>query len=227
MRFSKDCFAMILGTAALASLSAGCGSSNTTAEKSSTPAPTPAPAAAPAPAPAPKIAVSKAVKAKAATPAPGPNAKKAASFTSVGKGKAVHTGAGHDKGDYLAWSEEIDLADDGTPVTTDVAVDNKHKVLYFARERTFGCANGGTADGSVLMAIFGTGNTLGKPAGSGWYVAELDPGECGVAAAGLYGCRFDVDGNPTQCGSAVIHEDTDEVDITEVTPGAGPGGATK
>jgi hypothetical protein len=67
----------------------------------------------------------------------------------------------------IAWAEEPDLADDGTPVTTNVAMENKHKVLYSSRERSFGCANGNTADGAVLMALYGTGNTLGKPAGSG------------------------------------------------------------
>jgi len=87
------------------------------------------------------------------------------------------------------------------------------KVMYLSRERTFACANGGTADGSVLMVVYGKGNTLGKPAGSGWYVAELDEGECGVKSAGLYGCKFDASGTATECGAAAINEETDEVVI--------------
>jgi hypothetical protein len=168
----------------------------------------------------PKVAVSKAVKAKAAAPTPGPDANKAASFSSIGKGKAVTSGAGHDSSDFIAWSETIDVADDGAPVATDVAMDNKHKVLYVSRERSFECANGGTANGEVLMALYAAGNTLNQPAGSGWYVAQLDAGACAAPTAGLYGCRFDGDGNPTQCGAASIREDNDDIVITKVVADA-------
>jgi hypothetical protein len=221
MHFSKNSSWMILGAAALVSFSVGCGSS-APSEKAETPAAAPKPAGPP---PAPKVPVSKDVKAKADAPTPGPKAKKVASFSSVGKGKAVHSGGGHDKSDYVAWTEEIDLADDGTPVETDVAQDNKHKVLYVSRERSFACSNGNTADGAVLMAVYEKGNGLGKPPGSGWFVAELDAGECAVPRAGLYGCKFDADGNTSQCGAAAIREDADDIDVTEVTesPASGPG----
>jgi hypothetical protein len=171
------------------------------------------------------VPVSKAVKAKVDAPVPPPEAKKVASFSGIGKGKAMDSGGGHDKSDYVQWAEEIDVADNGTPVETDMAQDNKHKVLYLSRERSFGCANGNVADGAVLMALFEKGNTLGRQAGSGWFVAELDEGECAVPRAGLYGCKFDTDGNPTRCGAAAIREDADDIDITEVTEG--PAGSAR
>jgi hypothetical protein len=55
--------------------------------------------------------------------------------------------------------------------------------------------------------------------------AELDAGKCAVPVAGLYGFKFDVDGNPTQCGAAAIREDSDDIVITEVGAASVPGGA--
>jgi hypothetical protein len=152
---------------------------------------------------------------------PAPAAKKSASFSGIGKGNATISGssAGHATTDYVAWAEDVDWDGNGSPITTDVALDNKHKVLYLSRERSFGCMNGGTADGEVLMAVYGKGNSLGRPIGSGWFVADLQAGECAVPTAGLYGCRFDASGNPTECGAATIQEEADDVVITQVTAG--------
>jgi hypothetical protein len=55
---------------------------------------------------APNVPISKAVKAKVAAPVPGPNAKIANSFSSIGKGKASISGAGHAHSDYTSWSEK-------------------------------------------------------------------------------------------------------------------------
>jgi hypothetical protein len=194
---------------ALPSMFVGCRSNESAEKKASAP-------------PAPKVTVSKAVKAKAVAPEPGPTATKADSFSGIGKGDASVSGAGHAPADYISWAETIDVADDGTPVQTDVAMDNKHKVLYLSKERSFGCANGAAASGAVLMAVYTNGNTVGQPAGSGWYAVHLDAGACAVPVTGLYGCRFDADGNPTKCGSVAIQQDIDTAVITEVAPTTGP-----
>ena len=169
-----------------------------------------APAPAPVVKPGPDVKVSAAVRAKAENPKPGPKAHKRAAGA-IGRGKASVAGKGHAKADQVYWAEEVDLDDSGNPVVTDVALDKKHKVLYFSKERTFSCASGGTADGEVLIAVYGKANTLDKPPGSGWYVTELDAGECAVATAGLYGCRFDSAGVATECGSATVQEETDDI----------------
>ena len=31
--------------------------------------------------------------------------------------------------------------------------------------------------------------------------------------AGLYGCKFDTDGNPTTCGAATINNQTGDIDV--------------
>ena len=63
------------------------------------------------------------------------------------------------------------------------------------------------------MVVYGKDNKLDKPTGSGWWVAELDAGECGVHEAGLYGCRFDPNGTNADCGSATIQDERDDVQI--------------
>jgi hypothetical protein len=57
----------------------------------------------------------------------------------------------------------------------------------------------------------------GKPAGSGFWVVELDKGECGAQAAGLVGCRFDAHGSATACGAAMVDDKNDDVVITTVS----------
>jgi hypothetical protein len=125
----------------------------------------------------------------------------------VGKGKAVLNNSSRASTDYINWAEDIDISGSGNITTTDIAWDTKKKILYLSKNQTFSCRNGRTADGDVLMAVYGRGNTLGKPVGSGWFVADLDAGECSVPSAGLYGCRFDANGNPTECGVAIIQEE--------------------
>ena len=189
----------------------------TTAGCEKTPAPKEeAKAAPPAPAPSvPDLKVGAAAKAKAANPKPGAKATKKPPADIFGKGKATITVKGHPGGvNHSFWTEELDVDDSGQPVLVDVAWDNSHKVLYLSRERSFTCRNGQTADGSILTTIYGKGNTKAKPTGSGWWVAELDEGECGVHSAGLYGCRFDADGLNTDCGSAVVQDVDDDVAIT-------------
>jgi len=170
---------------------------------------------APPPAPSvPDLKVSAAAKAKALDPKPGPHAQRKPVADTFGKGRASITVKGHPGGvNHSFWSEELDVDGTGTPVLVDTAWDNRHKVLYLSREHTFACRNGQTADGSSLMVVYGKDNTLDKPTGSGWWVADLEAGKCGVHDAGLYGCKFDPNGTNTDCGSAAIQDERDDVQI--------------
>ena len=192
-------------------------------------APAPAPEAkkeAPKPAASvPQVKVTPAVQAKAQMPKPGPKATHQKVADTFGKGKASITVKGHPGGvNHSFWTEELDVDGSGNPVQVDEAWDNHHKVLYLSRDRAFQCGNGQSADGSTLMAVYGKGNTLGKPTGSGWWVAELDEGECNVESAGIYGCHFDADGTNKDCGSATVQSESDDVVIVPL-PGASQGPA--
>jgi hypothetical protein len=155
-----------------------------------------------------------AVRGMAAAPkAPG-SAKQG---TSVGKGKATaNTANAPGDGDSI-WVEQVDVDGDGNVDQASVLWDDEDKVLYLYKEGTFTCRNGGTGDGGVLVAIYGTGNTRKAPVGSGWYAVELDKSECGAQAAGLFGCKFDAQGNATACGVAVVDDKNDDVVITVVS----------
>lgn len=179
-------------------------------------------AAKPAPS-VPNLKVSPAIQAKADSPKPGPKAivKKEKPDT-FGKGKAAVKVKGHPGGvDHSFWAEEVDVDGSGNPVQVDEAWDNRHKVLYISKDRTFTCGNGQTADGSTLTVVYSKGNTLDRPAGSGWWISELDAGECGVAEAGVYGCKFDASGNNTECGVATVKSEDDDVVILPL-PDAAP-----
>lgn len=188
---------------------------------SQAPAPQPEKKAEAKPAPSvPQLKVTPAIQAKAQMPKPGPKATKEKMADTFGKGKASITVKGHPGGvQHSFWTEELDVDGSGNPVQVDEAWDNRHKVLYLSKDRTFTCGNGQTADGSTLMAVYGKGNTLGKTTGSGWWVAELDEGECAVQSAGIYGCRFDADGANKDCGTATVQADEDDVVIVPL-PGA-------
>ena len=94
--------------------------------------------------------------------------------------------------------------------------DDEDKVLFLSKSGPFTCLNGDKSDGTLLMAIFAEGNARSKPSGSGWWVAGLDAGECGVKDEGIYGCRFGADGLATECGSITVDEMTDDVTITKI-----------
>jgi hypothetical protein len=68
-------------------------------------------------------------------------------------------------------------------------------------------------DAMDLMAIYAAGNKAGRPVGSGWYVVGLNAGQCGMAKAGTFGCKFEASGNHTECGAAVVNEKTGELDV--------------
>ena len=157
-----------------------------------------------------KIQVPAAVGAKANDPKPGAKASKKAS---IGKGKAAASTSNAAGDEDSFWVENVDIDGDGTAEETDVLWDDEDKVMFFYAQGDFPCANGGTGSGDLLVAVNGTGNARGKPAGSGWYLVTLDEGECKAEAVGAYGCKFDAKGNATACGMAAFHEKNDELVI--------------
>ena len=156
----------------------------------------------------------KAAIAKAQNPAPAANASKK---TSTGKGKATVNTANSEKDDDSFWVESIDIDGDGTAEETDVLYDDEDKVLLFYDDGDFKCQGGGMGEGSLLIAVNLAGNNRGRPAGSGWYVVELDESECKAKAAGLYGCKFDANGNATACGLVTVDEKNDDILIVEAS----------
>jgi hypothetical protein len=115
--------------------------------------------------------------------------------------------------DDSVWIEKVDVDGDGDVEDTNVVWDDEDKVLFTYTVGAFACKNGGTATAELLVAVNGAGNARKRPAGSGFWVADLDKGECGAQAAALWGCKFDASGAETACGVAAIDEKNDDVVI--------------
>ena len=177
-------------------------------------------------APAPVKVNPSAAKGKAGAPPPA-NATKG---TSIGSGKAsVNTSNAAGDTDSI-WAEKLDIDGDGNIDDVQALWDDEDKVLYYSKTGTFTCANGGTGSGGILVAVFAAGNSYGRPANSGWWVAEVDKDECGAQASGLVGCKFDEHGNtfmrttpnatggPLQatCGIATIDAKTDTIVVVAI-----------
>jgi hypothetical protein len=161
---------------------------------------------------APKVTVGGKLKTKANSPAPPASAKQQSQKTAIGKDKVAVNASGPSS----FWTEEVDVDDDGVVEDNQFLYDAKRDMLFTYREDDFGCANGGTASGGILEALYAKGNPAGKPVGSGWYVVNLDAGKCGAKQSGVYGCKFDAAGNPTECGAATINNATGEIDVAVV-----------
>jgi hypothetical protein len=148
-----------------------------------------------------------AVAKRAAVPPPADAAK----TTTAGKDKlrVVTSNSATDDDSY--WVEEIDVDGDGNVEKTDMVWDDEDRVLFAYTDGSFRCMNGGTGSGGVLVAVNGTRNPRHKPAGSGFWIADLDKDECAAQAAGLWGCRFDASGKATVCEAAVIDAKLDRV----------------
>ena len=146
-----------------------------------------------------------AVQKRSGTPAPA-DAKQA---KSVGA-SAMMVSAGDD-GSF--WVEEVDIDGDGNVEEADLLWDDADKVLFAYEGGTFTCANGGTGSGQLLVAVNAAGNSRNRPAGSGFWLADLDEGECDAEMDVLWGCRFDAYGDPTACGVATLDEENDELVI--------------
>ncbi len=153
-----------------------------------------------------------AVRQKAA--APPANATKG---SSIGKGKAAVNTANAAGDTDSIWAEKLDIDGDGNVDDTQVLWDDEDKVFYYYEDGTFTCRNGGTGNGGMLVAVYAAGNAYGKPANSGWWVAEVDKAECASQSAGVVGCKFDGSGANTACGAAVIDGKTDDITFVGVS----------
>jgi hypothetical protein len=134
--------------------------------------------------------------------------------TSLGRNKLVVSTANNASDSDSFWIERIDIDGDGDVEESHLLWDDEDKVLYAYSTGAFGCKSAGTATFDLLVASYGEGNPLKKPAGSGFWVADFDKGECGVESAGLWGCKFDASGTPTTCGSATVDQKTDDIVVT-------------
>ena len=148
---------------------------------------------------------------KATHPAPSGNAQRKTHKNSVGKGALTVTTT--QPVDF--WQEQVDYSG-GNTVTTDFLYNPNVGVVYGYREDDFKCANGQPAHGGILEARYTQGNQANKPVGSGWYAVELDAGKCAAKESGIYGCKFDANGNPTECGAAVLNSQTGDIDMATV-----------
>jgi hypothetical protein len=161
---------------------------------------------------APTVKTGSALKAKAASPAPSDTAKNKSQKTTIGKGKA--TAKASAPSSY--WTEEVDLHDDGSVETTEFLYDAQRGIVYAYGEDDFTCANGKPEKAGILEAAYVAGNKAGKPLGSGYYIVGLNAGQCAAKKAGAYGCKFDADGNPTECGAVAVNDATGEVTVAAV-----------
>jgi hypothetical protein len=156
---------------------------------------------------APTVKTGAALKTKAAAPVPSATAKNQSKKTSIGKGKA----SAKTSSASSYWTEEVDVHDNGDVVTTEFLDDAQNGILYAYGQDNFACANGKPEKAGILEAVYVTGNKAGKPVGSGYYVVALNAGQCAAKKAGAYGCKFDADGNPTECGAIAVNDATGEV----------------
>ena len=132
---------------------------------------------------------------------------------SAGGNKLTVSTANSATDDDSVWVEKLDVDGDGDVEDTNLVWDDEDKVLFAYSVGAFACKNGGTATAELLVATNGAGNPRKKPAGSGFWLADLDKGECGAQAAALWGCKFDASGTETACGVAAIDEKNDDIVI--------------
>ena len=144
------------------------------------------------------------VQKKAAAPPPADTTK----TSSVGQNVKMATPADSD-----SWAEQIDVDGNGTAEQTNLVWDGAYKVLLSSSSGTFTCTDGSTGSGELLVAVNGAGNTRGRPAGSGFWVASMDKGQCGIPAGSIWGCRFNASGTATACGAATIDQKNNDVII--------------
>jgi hypothetical protein len=148
------------------------------------------------------------------SPAPGSNAAKQSKQAVIGHGKAS-IDTGDPKNAF--WDEPTDLSGAGTVATADMLWDASSKIFYIFAHTSLRCTHGKVADADVLIGIYGKRNILGKTQGSGWWVVDLAQNQCQAPLAGLYGCKFDPQGNNLACGRAELDPRINDMAIVEAT----------
>ena len=165
----------------------------------------------------PDVKVNPAAVARAGQPPP----STASQTTTAGHGNLSVNTANSPNDSDPTWIESVDVDLDGSAEAAEYTYDDDDKVTYIFANVSFPCINGnGTFKGGMLTAVYGLNNTWGKAPGSGWYVTELNAGQCAAQTKALWGCRFDATGARTECGWATIQADKDDIIITsgEMTP---------
>lgn len=155
-------------------------------------------------------------------PTPPPNARR---VRGVGQGAlAVNTSDGPTDTDEI-WTTSIDIEGNGSVEACDVLWDDEDKVLLIHGQAEYVCEGGGMGRGEVLIALNASGNRWGRPAGSGYWAALVDEGDCQSGLSGIWACRFDAQGNATECGWATVSTTTGDVVFTEGFVPSGRAGA--
>ena len=132
---------------------------------------------------------------------------------SAGGTKAKVSTANSATDDDSFWVEKLDVDGDGDVEDANLVWDDEDGILFSYTVGAFGCRNGGTATAELLIGINAAGNPRKRPTGSGFWLADLDKGECGAQAAAMWGCKFDASGAETACGVATLDEKTDDLVI--------------
>ena len=115
------------------------------------------------------------------------------------------------------WTEPADLSGSGAVSNADMLWDASSKILYAYSQMTLRCTHGKTIEGGILIAVYGKKNFLSKPPGSGWWMVDLEQGQCQAPLAGLYGCKFGADGQTFACGRAEIDPRINDMVVVEST----------
>jgi hypothetical protein len=97
----------------------------------------------------------------------------------------------------------LDIDSSGTPEKVNFLWDATNKVMYAFTQDPVALEGGSMADKGLLIAQYGEANTAKREMGSGvWvYATERDTTATGEVRGKLFGCRFDKDGNTTECGT--------------------------
>jgi len=148
------------------------------------------------------------------SPLPGPAATGQTKTAVIGKGNtSINTG--DPKSSF--WREPADLGGAGAVSSVEMLWDASSKIFYAFTHTTLRCTHGKSIEGNILVGIYAKRNILSKTPGSGWWVVDLAQGECQASVAGLYGCKFDAQGNNQACGRAELDPRINDMAIVEST----------
>ncbi len=148
------------------------------------------------------------------SPSPAVGATKQSKQQTIGQGKTmINTGDPRN----LLWNEAVDLEGDGNVVNADMLWDASSKILYAFAHTNLRCTHGKAIEGDILIGIYGKKNFLEKTPGSGWWMVDLAKNQCEAPVAGLYGCKFDAQGNTLACGHAEIDPRINDMAVVEST----------
>jgi len=132
----------------------------------------------------------------------------------IGQGKAS-IDTGDPKNTF--WSEPADLGGAGTVAPADMLWDASSKIFYAFSHISLRCTHGKVTEADVLIGMYAKRNVLSRTPGTGWWVVELAQNQCQAPLAGLYGCKFDAQGNNLACGRAELDPRLNDMSIVEAT----------